>query len=439
MTRRRMTRAPRRRGALATAFVVLVAYVSRANGDSLNAEVLYESNVVSAASAPVGGFDAAGWYANARWRDDWYERAVGASTGTTVTVNDAVALLAALRDPVVEFVLINATTRLDGLAAGSSPDAWPEAGVTVTRRITLRGVCETHSTERCALIAGLRSVLSVVDGGRATVERLTVTGARSRDVGGAFYFGRGHGGGRFEHVEFIACLAETAGGAVYVSNDATAGSVAFVGVNFTSNRVVGASARGGAVYASTEGASRVTFENCIFDRNVASDGVGGGLYAHGGRVVVNECNFMGNVALTGGGASFRSGGVVSSSIFVDNNATRYVGGGVHITSATDIVDGAYACAIQRSTFRNNRAARAGGGVFAYGRARMLANEFSSNNLTETVNAPAYANINDYYACTDTSSTGCTLLPTLAADVYDANPDAFDPFTPQSVFASIPSS
>ncbi len=440
MTRRPMPRAGSRRGVLARlTLVVLVALVARANANSLNAEALYESNVLSAAAAPVGGFDHAGWYANGAWREDWYERALGTSTGKTVTVNDAVGLMKALRDPVVEFVLVNATARLDELAAGSSPDAWPEAGVTITRRITLRGVCETHSSERCALTAGLRSVMNVVDGGRATVERLTVTGAQSDDFGGAFYFGRGHGGGRFENVAFVACLAERAGGAVYVSNDANAGNVAFVGVNFTSNRVVAASSRGGAVYVSTEGASRVTFDKCLFDGNDASGGFGGGLYAHGGRVVVNECNFTGNFAKTGGGASFRSGGVVSSSIFVDNNATQDVGGGLHITSATDIVDGAYACAIQRSLFRNNRAVRAGGGLFAYGRARMLANEFSSNALTGAVNVPAYANLNDYYACTDMSSTGCTLFPTLAADVYDANPDAFDPFTPQSVFASIPSS
>ena len=58
-----------------------------------------------------------------------------------------------------------------------------------------------------------QSVMNVVDGGRATVERLTVTGAQSDDFGGAFYFGRGHGGGRFENVAFVACLAERAGGA----------------------------------------------------------------------------------------------------------------------------------------------------------------------------------------------------------------------------------
>ena len=197
-------------------------------------------------------------------------------------------------------------------------------------------------------------------------------------------------------------------------------NVAFVGVNFTSNRVVAASSRGGAVYASTEGASRVTFDKCLFDGNDASGGFGGGLYAHGGRVIAIECNFTGNFAKTGGGASFRSGGVVSSSIFVDNNATQDVGGGVHITSATDIVDGAYACAIQRSLFRNNRARRAGGGLFAYGRARMLANEFSSNALTGAVNVPAYANLNDYYACTDMSSTGCTLFDARRR-VYGANP------------------
>ena len=141
MTRRPMPRAGSRRGVLARlTLVVLVALVARANANSLNAnanslnaEALYESNVLSAAAAPVGGFDHAGWYANGAWREDWYKRALGTSTGKTVTVNDAVGLMKALRDPVVEFVLVNATARLDELAAGSSPDAWPEAGVTITR------------------------------------------------------------------------------------------------------------------------------------------------------------------------------------------------------------------------------------------------------------------------------------------------------------------
>ena len=85
------------------------------------------------------GFDHAGWYANGAWREDWYERALGTSTGKTVTVNDAVGLMKALRDPVVNSCVVNATAASGRLAAEVLPDAWPEAGVTVTRRITLRG------------------------------------------------------------------------------------------------------------------------------------------------------------------------------------------------------------------------------------------------------------------------------------------------------------
>ena len=151
-------------------------------------------------------------------------------------------------------------------------------------------------------------------------------------------------------------------------------------------------------------------DKCLFDGNDASGGFGGGLYAH--RRSSTSATY-GNFAGDGGGASFRSGGVVSSSIFVDNNATQDVGGGVHITSATDIVDGG-----TRARFRGvcfgiiaARAAR----VFPHGRQRMLANEFSSNALTGAVNVPAYANLNDYYACTDMCRR-CTLR---RYDAHDA--------------------
>ena len=55
VTRRPMPRAVSRRGMLARlTLVVLVALVARANANSLNAEALYRSNVLSAAAAPWG-------------------------------------------------------------------------------------------------------------------------------------------------------------------------------------------------------------------------------------------------------------------------------------------------------------------------------------------------------------------------------------------------
>ena len=126
--------------------------------------------------------DDAAWYAAASWDENHYARALGTSTGRATTVTTTAELLAALRDPLVEFVGVNATTlTLD-------EDAWPRRGVAVRRRATLRGACDG----RCVVDANGTSVASVVDGGRLTVERLAFEGARG-DFGGAFYFGRAHG------------------------------------------------------------------------------------------------------------------------------------------------------------------------------------------------------------------------------------------------------
>ena len=333
--------------------------------------------------------DDAAWYAAASWDENHYARALGTSTGRATTVTTTAELLAALRDPLVEFVGVNATTlTLD-------EDAWPRRGVAVRRRATLRGACDG----RCVVDANGTSVASVVDGGSLSVERLAFEGARG-DFGGAFYFGRAHGGGSFDDAAFRGCEARE-GGAVFVASDARAGNVVF---------------------------RNVTFESC---GATATNGRGGGVYADGGHVVINECDFKTNAAASGGGAALRGGGVVSSSAFDGNDATR-AGGGVHVASPSDVVVGHRASSVQRSAFTNNTAAVAGAGAFAYGRVKMLANTFSRNALPAS--APSALDPN-YYVCTDTSDAGCSMKPTLADDVYD--PAAYDPFTPQTSFATVP--
>ncbi len=167
--------------------------------------------------------DDAAWYAAATWDENHYARALGTSTGRATTVTTTAELLAALRDPLVEFVGVNATTlTLD-------EDAWPRRGVAVRRRATLRGACDG----RCVVDANGTSVASVVDGGRLSVERLAFEGARG-DFGGAFYFGRAHGGGSFDDAAFRGCEARE-GGAVFVASDARAGNVVFRNVTVWHN------------------------------------------------------------------------------------------------------------------------------------------------------------------------------------------------------------
>ena len=362
---------------------------------------------------PSGGLDDAAWYAAA-------STSTLAAAGRVATATNAREILAALLDPTVEDVRVNATLTTLG------DDAWPRRGVATRRRVTLRGVCA--GAARCAIDADGKSVASAIDGGSLTVTALTIKNAAS-DFGGAFYLGRGHGGATFDDARFEGCAARE-GGAVFVASDASAGSVTFRNTTFVACGATATNGRGGAAFVAANGPAYVKFESCAFEGN-AANGLGGGLYADGGHVVVNECEFRANAATSGGGAALRGGGVISSSAFDGNDATR-AGGGLHVASPSDDVVGHRASSVQRSAFTNNTAAVAGAGAFAYGRVKMLANTFSRNALPAS--APSALDPN-YYVCTNTSDGGCSMTPTLADNVYD--PAAYDPFTPQSSFATVP--
>ena len=415
--------------------VVVVVTTTGASASGLDAGTYIDANVLSAADLganPSAGRPASEWYAMTAWRDGWYDGLSNNGVGLTRTVTDADGMYAALVDPRVEFVRVDATFRLD------NGDAWPTAGATIRRRVTVSGTttCDDGSSVdgRCALRCGIKSFVNVVDGGALTLRDVRVETA-SGSSGGAVYFGRGHGGGTMENVKFASCYADD-GGAVFIASDANAKNVTFRNVSFTGNRATATTpsgGRGGAVFVSTTGPAFVVFTSCEFILNSAEHGFGGAVYGEGGGVILNECAVEGNVAASGGGVALRGGGVVSSSTFLGNNATANAGGGLHMTSPTDESSGFFASAVQRTTFTGNLATTAGGGAFVYGRVKMLANSFSGNALPAS--APGALDPN-YYICTDASSTGCAMYPTLASDTYD--PAAYDIFTPQSSFAQIPS-
>ena len=415
--------------------VVVVVTTTGASASGLDAGTYIDANVLSAADLganPSAGRPASEWYAMTAWRDGWYDGLSNNGVGLTRTVSDADGMYAALVDPRVEFVRVDATFRLD------NGDAWPTAGATIRRRVTVSGTttCDDGSSVdgRCAVRCGIKSFVNVVDGGALTLRDVRVETA-SGSSGGAVYFGRGHGGGTMENVKFASCYADD-GGAVFIASDANAKNVTFRNVSFTGNRATATTpsgGRGGAVFVSTTGPAFVVFTSCEFILNSAEHGFGGAVYGEGGGVILNECAVEGNVAASGGGVALRGGGVVSSSTFLGNNATANAGGGLHMTSPTDESSGFFASAVQRTTFTGNLATTAGGGAFVYGRVKMLANSFSGNALPAS--APGALDPN-YYICTDASSTGCAMYPTLASDTYD--PAAYDIFTPQSSFAQIPS-
>ena len=206
---------------------------------------------------PSGGLDDAAWYAAA-------STSTLAAAGRVATATNAREILAALLDPTVEHVRVNATLTTLG------DDAWPRRGVATRRRVTLRGVCA--GAARCAIDADGKSVASAIDGGSLTVTALTIKNAAS-DFGGAFYLGRGHGGATFDDARFEGCAARE-GGAVFVASDASAGSVTFRNTTFVACGATATNGRGGAAFVAANGPAYVKFESCAFEGN-AANGLGG--------------------------------------------------------------------------------------------------------------------------------------------------------------------
>ncbi|OUS43120.1 pectin lyase fold/virulence factor [Ostreococcus tauri] len=375
--------------------VALVAVLARALARARAFDARTLARALDASAVPEGGLDARAWYA----------LAAGVGGTSRASASDARALARALRDDAIGTIDVTASFALDD----GADDGWPTEGVMIRRAVTLRGTCDG----RCAIDGnGTKAFLSVGDGGSLVMREM-----RTR-------------GGEVDGCEFAECDA-AAGGGVFVASGDGAGRVTFRNVTFTKNRATGSPpARGGGAFVTSTSA-KVIFESCAFAENVAENGIGGGVYGRGGHVIVNGCSFRANVAASGGGVAFEGGGVVSSSAFLANVATKRSGGGAHVVAETDVVGATVSAAVQRSSFVNNSAVSAGGGVFVYGRVRMLANSFSTNALD--VSAPAGLNPN-YYVCTNSSATGCSMAPTLANYIYD--PAQYDPFEQQSSFAAV---
>jgi hypothetical protein len=94
---------------------------------------------------------------------------------------------------------------------------------------------------------------------------------------------------------------------------------------------------GGAAWIKTAGLGWVIFDECVFDTNRAEQGVGGAVFALGGRVIFAACNFTGNSAQAGGALLLHGGGLVGGGIFTGNSATARSGGGIFTTGELHIV------------------------------------------------------------------------------------------------------
>eukprot|EP00903_Cladosiphon_okamuranus_P006562 g6410.t1 len=124
--------------------------------------------------------------------------------------------------------------------------------------------------------------------------------------------------GRLNGTAFIGNSAETAGGAVYMSDNEHS-DIDFTEVMFESNSAGGS---GGAVAAFTTGNALEStwFQRCTFLNNRANDS-GGAVETLAGRQFLYNCDYAGNSADVGGAMRLGGETFVSDSSFLSNYAT----------------------------------------------------------------------------------------------------------------------
>ncbi len=171
----------------------------------------------------------------------------------------------------------------------------------------------------------------------------------------------------------------------YIHDNNTSGisarSITIIGCNITNN----SSNYGGGIFSSTNSTGIIKITDCNISNNTAL-GYGGGIYNKTGGLIEN-CKFINNHAVSGGGAYFANGSsnpiIANNLFFADNNATN--GGGMyvwgfHISINDCIIIGNYAqnyggglyietstnASINSCTFVCNEANNLGGGISGLG-------------------------------------------------------------------------
>jgi len=142
------------------------------------------------------------------------------------------------------------------------------------------------------------------------------------------------------------------GGAIYskYTNRSSTSKIHFLNCVFSNNQ---AKYNGGAVYFQSIGES--AFINCVFENNTAL--TGGAVYSLSSGFVITGCSFYNNLAESGGGiynSTSTSEIKVINSIFSNNTASLYGGGGINNYSVNTI--------IKNCLFSGNDTVDVGGGI-----------------------------------------------------------------------------
>ena len=209
-------------------------------------------------------------------------------------------------------------------------------------------------------------------------------------------------------------------------------NVTFLRCSFVNN-AAGGSGDGGALYVRTASSGFVILDDCAFQSNRADGGHGGAVYASGGRVVVFESRFDGNVAASGGAVYARAGAgfAIGASTFSNNVAQSGSGGalfGAREPETSDSTDDDYDKArVQNSFFRGNAARVAGGAAFVVGGWRFHENEHDL--IGNTVVAEGVVAHPEVYACA--SNTGGASCVAYTPETAFALEPEYAPFAAQN--------
>jgi uncharacterized repeat protein (TIGR01451 family) len=247
-----------------------------------------------------------------------------------------------------------------------------------------------------AVLSGAEVVSNTADNGggiyivnSAILTEMQLTGNTAEWHGGGLYQHDSGGqvevtGGRFES----NVATQYYGGGLYVS-----GSTALNGIHVLSNT---AGWRGGGLYQHDSG-GRVEVTGGCFERNVATQYYGGGLYVEGSAALagtevvsntagyrggglyvvesvdVTDSHFEGNIAANGGGGLYVEGNAVLTGTQVVSNTAGWEGGGLYVVGNADVTSGRFERNVANPSNQSD-----GGGLHVEGSALLSGTQVVSN-------------------------------------------------------------
>ncbi|MEA4956373.1 MAG: hypothetical protein VB038_01425 [Methanobrevibacter sp.] len=230
--------------------------------------------------------------------------------------------------------------------------------MTIAKNVTIQG----KTKDKVILDAqGLSRIFVINNNLNVTFINITFTNAYTTSNGGGIYNNYVNTTMKFIDCIFKGNTALVAGGGIY-----SRGNITIIGSNFTDNT---ADSGGGLHIASVVSNNYPTLivYGSHFNNNSAS-GSGGGISINAcDYVVINNSNFVNNIANYGSGGglslmfgSFNFNGFLNiiNSNFTNNTVIDYYGGGIYLRSGTD--NSTLFANISGSTFEDNSAVIGGG-------------------------------------------------------------------------------